>query len=57
MVMILRSKESPTMSLLEEWEMREGSKATLDSLISMIEELENSPALDVVIQLRGLCND
>ena len=55
--MILRSKESPTMSLLEEWEMREGGKATLDSLISMIEELENSPALDVVIQLRGLCND
>ena len=53
--MMLRTKNSPTMSLLEEWELREGSAATLDSLIVMMEELENASALQVLQQVKGLC--
>lgn len=53
MVMMLRTKESPTMSLLEEWELREGSDATLDSLILMVEELENAPAILLLKQIKG----
>lgn len=55
MVMMLRTKTSPTMSLLEEWELREGNAATLDSLIVMMEELENASALQVLQQVKGLC--
>lgn len=53
--MMLRTKNSPTMSLLEEWELREGNAATLDSLIVMMEELENASALQVLQQVKGLC--
>ena len=51
--MLLRAKNSPTMSLLEEWELREGNGATLESLIVMMEELENGSALQVLQQVKG----
>ena len=41
------------MSLLEEWEMKEGNAASLDALITMIENIDNRPALDVVKDVRG----
>lgn len=54
MVMMLRNKESPTMSLLEEWELREGSNATIESLIDIIEELDNIPALEALRKIKGI---
>ena len=53
MVMMLRNKESPTMSLLEEWELREGSSATIDSLIAIMEELGNGPAIETLKNVKG----
>ena len=53
MVLFLRDKKSPTMSLLEEWEMKEGSGATVDALIAMVEEIEHFPALEVLRNVRG----
>lgn len=57
MVMLLRAKNSPTMSLLEEWELREGNGATLESLIVMMEELENGSALQVLQQVKESLHD
>ena len=53
MITFLRDKKSPTMSLLEEWEMKEGNGANIDTLIAMIEEIDNVPALEVVKEVRG----
>lgn len=53
MVTTLRSKESPTMSLLEEWERFNGSEATLDNLIRLTDTLGNQPALETLRVAKG----
>lgn len=49
MVTMLRSKQSPTMSLLEEWERLKGCEATLENLIHITEDLGNRPAVETLI--------
>jgi hypothetical protein len=56
MVMMLRTRESPTMALLEEWEMREGDGASLETLISIMKELENAPAHEMLITIKKESN-
>lgn len=53
MVTMLRGKQSPTMSLLEEWERFKGSEATLDNLIKLTELLGNQPALEALRSAKG----
>ena len=53
MIMLLRSKQSPTMSLLEEWERYQGRQATLDNLIQLAESLAHQPALEVLLTAKG----
>ena len=54
MIMLLRSKQSPTMSLLEEWERYQGRQATLDNLIQLTESLAHKPALEVLLTAKGM---
>ncbi len=44
------------MSLLEEWEMKEGSSATIDLLIQMVEQIDNVPAIQVLKVVKGMKN-
>lgn len=57
MVTTLRGKESPTMSLLEEWERFHGSEATLDNLIKLTDTLGNQPALETLKAAKGVMVD
>lgn len=53
MILFLRDKKSPTMALLEEWEMKEGSGANINVLIEMVEVVDNVPALEVLKDVKG----
>ena len=44
------------MALLEEWEMKEGSEATIDLLMEMVHEIDNIPALQVLKNVKGTEN-
>ena len=51
--MLLREKASPTMALLEEWELKMGSEATLDSLMEKLNAIGNQPAVDILVSVKG----
>lgn len=53
MIMLLRDKASPTMALLEEWELKMGSEATLDSLMEKLDAIGNQPAVDILVGIKG----
>jgi len=47
-IIVLKQKPSPTLSLLEEWERALGADATLDKLIGLTEQLECMEGVEIL---------
>jgi hypothetical protein len=53
MNMLLSTRESPTLSLLEEWERVLGAAATLDKLIELVKSLGCKEGVDMLVKAKG----